>query len=119
MWVKSVRNIMTEHSGQPNPAEAFRRTLSEQHHQITTHDSSLCSLFEQQKQTNQQIEPLTSLFQHTLSNLTAPALEGAAASPVSQQLPHSRDVTSPNPEKFSGEKVSSRLTPLRFSSCRK
>ncbi|MEQ2296339.1 hypothetical protein AMECASPLE_023799 [Ameca splendens] len=104
MWVKTIHKTMTEHSGQPDPAEVVRRTLSEQSHLIQAHDSTLWSLAEQLGQTNLQIEQLASMLQHTLSSVPIPAAEGATAPPVTQQLPHSRDITSPNPEKYSGPK---------------
>ncbi|MED6259439.1 hypothetical protein ATANTOWER_022789 [Ataeniobius toweri] len=56
-----------------------------------------------QLQTNQQVEQIASMLQHSLSTKSTSGVDGATASPVSQQLPYSRDVISPNPEKFSGE----------------
>ncbi|MEQ2242730.1 hypothetical protein ILYODFUR_039013 [Ilyodon furcidens] len=53
MWVRSIANKMTEHSGQQDPAKALRRTLSEHSNQIHFHDCSLRSLSEEQRQTNQ------------------------------------------------------------------
>ncbi|MEQ2253341.1 hypothetical protein ILYODFUR_031083 [Ilyodon furcidens] len=103
MWVRSIANKMTEHSGQQDPTEALRRTLSEHANQIHFHDSSLRSLSEQQHQTNQQLEQIASMLQQTLGTPSTTPADGATAFPVSQQLPHSRDVTSPNPDKFSGE----------------
>ncbi|MED6244171.1 hypothetical protein ATANTOWER_028000 [Ataeniobius toweri] len=97
---------MTEHSGQQDPAEALRRTLSEHANQIHLHDSSLRSLSEQQLQTNQQLEQIASMLQQTLSSQSSADVDGDAAPPSSQQLTHSRDVTSPNPKKFSGKKTS-------------
>ncbi|MEQ2233689.1 hypothetical protein ILYODFUR_024310, partial [Ilyodon furcidens] len=57
----------------------------------------------QQHQTNLQLEKISSMLQQASNTLSAPRADGAAASPPSQQLPYVRDVTSPNPEKFSGE----------------
>ncbi|MED6278150.1 hypothetical protein CHARACLAT_020778 [Characodon lateralis] len=94
---------MTEHSGQSALADTLRRTLSDHSLQIQSHGNSLRSLLEQQRHTNQQIEQMSSLIQHALNSLSPAAPEGAAESAVSQQLPHSRDIISPNPEKFSGE----------------
>ncbi|MEQ2292886.1 hypothetical protein AMECASPLE_027410 [Ameca splendens] len=95
--------MMTEHSGQQDPAEALRRTLSEHANQIHFHDSSLRSLSEQQ--TNQQLEQIASMLQQTLGTQSTTPVDGATTLLVSQQLPHSHscDVTSPNPERFSGE----------------
>ncbi|MED6241494.1 hypothetical protein ATANTOWER_016518 [Ataeniobius toweri] len=45
----------------------------------------------------------SSLLQHSLSNQTSVITDGTVASPVILPLPNSRDVISPNPEKFSGE----------------
>ncbi|MEQ2298759.1 hypothetical protein AMECASPLE_008709 [Ameca splendens] len=70
---------------------------------MRSHGNSLRSLLEQQHHTNQQIEQMSSLLLHALNNLSPTAPEGTAESAVSQQLPHSRDIFSPNPEKFSGE----------------
>ncbi|MEQ2221968.1 hypothetical protein ILYODFUR_021089, partial [Ilyodon furcidens] len=103
MWVRSISKKMTEHSGQQDPAEALRRTLSEHANQIHFHDTSLHSLSEQQCHTHQQLEQITSMLQQTLSSQSSAHADGAARPPSSQQLPHSRDITSPNPEKFSGE----------------
>ncbi|MEQ2256830.1 hypothetical protein ILYODFUR_028109 [Ilyodon furcidens] len=58
---------MTEQSGQQDPAETLRRTLSEHANQIHSHDSSLHLLTEQQRQTNQQLVQITSMLQQTLS----------------------------------------------------
>ncbi|MEQ2314913.1 hypothetical protein AMECASPLE_016824 [Ameca splendens] len=103
MWVRSLTKTMTEYSGQQDPAEALKRTLSEHSSQILPHDSSLRSLAEQQRQTNVQPEQIALMLQHTLISQISTTAEGAKASPVSQQLPHLRDVTSPNPVKYSGE----------------
>ncbi|MEQ2256746.1 hypothetical protein ILYODFUR_027236 [Ilyodon furcidens] len=100
---------MTEHSGQSDPAEALRRTLADHTHQIQSQGTTLQTIVERQRHTNQQLEQMASLFQHVLNTRTFQAPEGATtnplstASPVSQQLPHSRDVISPNLEKFSDE----------------
>ncbi|MEQ2253671.1 hypothetical protein ILYODFUR_034736 [Ilyodon furcidens] len=94
---------MTEHSGQSDPADTLRRTLSDHSLQIQSHRNSPRSLLEQQRHTNQQIEQMSSLLQHALNSLNPAAPEGTAESTVSQQLLHSRDIISPNLEKFSGE----------------
>ncbi|MED6251833.1 hypothetical protein ATANTOWER_003486 [Ataeniobius toweri] len=109
MRVKAVNKTMTEHSGQSDPAEALRRTLADHSHQIQSPGTTLQTVVEQQRHTNRQLEQLASLFQHVVNTRTFQAPEGVTANPVStvslvsQQLPHSRDVISPNPEKFSGE----------------
>ncbi|MEQ2293858.1 hypothetical protein AMECASPLE_037747 [Ameca splendens] len=103
MWVRSIPKTMTENSRQPDPAEALRRTLSEHANQIHFHDSSLHSLSGQQHQTNQQLEQITTMLQQTLNSQSTVQVDGTVAPPVSQQLPHCRDITSPNSEKFSGE----------------
>ncbi|MEQ2257546.1 hypothetical protein ILYODFUR_035814 [Ilyodon furcidens] len=103
MWVKSALKTMTEHSGLPDPAEALWRTVSEHDHLIQAHVSTLHSLLDQQRQVSQQLEQMTALMQHSLTVRPATPPGGAAGPPVTQQLPHSRDVTSPSPEKFSGE----------------
>ncbi|MEQ2280340.1 hypothetical protein AMECASPLE_018710 [Ameca splendens] len=103
MWVKSAIRSMTEHSGQLDPAEALQRILAEQSQQIQSHDSTLRTILEQQRQATQQIEQLASLLKHASGLRAAAAVEGAAEPSASQHLPHVRDVTSPNPEKFSGE----------------
>ncbi|MEQ2241143.1 hypothetical protein ILYODFUR_022370 [Ilyodon furcidens] len=105
MWVKFVNKTMTEHSGQTDPAETLRRRLFEHNLQIHSHDSTLRVLCEQQRQTNQQLEQVTSLLQHTLLPKASTTPEGVVGPPVSQQLPPGRDITPPNPEKFSGEVV--------------
>ncbi|MEQ2255817.1 hypothetical protein ILYODFUR_017863 [Ilyodon furcidens] len=46
---------------------------------------------------------MASLLQHALSSQSSSTPEGVVDSPVSHQLPHFHDVTSPNPEKFPGE----------------
>ncbi|MED6282091.1 hypothetical protein CHARACLAT_028480 [Characodon lateralis] len=51
---------MTEHSGQPNPAENLQRTLAEHSQQIHAHGSTLQTLLDRQLQTNQQLEHLAS-----------------------------------------------------------
>ncbi|MED6240897.1 hypothetical protein ATANTOWER_030686 [Ataeniobius toweri] len=83
MWVRTVLK-MTEHSGQQDPAETLRRALSEHANQIHSHDSS--------HQTNQQLEQTTSMLQQTLNTQSTTQVDGAAASPVTPQLPHSCDV---------------------------
>ncbi|MED6279361.1 hypothetical protein CHARACLAT_033635 [Characodon lateralis] len=103
MHIKFVNKTTTEHSGQTNPAETLRRTLSEHSLQIQSHDSTLRALFEQQRQTNQQLEQVTSLLQHTLLPKASTMPEGAVGPPMSQQLPPGRDITPPIPETFSGE----------------
>ncbi|MEQ2221441.1 hypothetical protein ILYODFUR_016012, partial [Ilyodon furcidens] len=57
----------------------------------------------QQRQTNQQLEQIASMLQHSLSTQSSTSVDGATAPSVSQQLPHPCDVISPNPEKFSRE----------------
>ncbi|MED6240260.1 hypothetical protein ATANTOWER_018295, partial [Ataeniobius toweri] len=101
---------MTEHSGQPDPAEALQRTVSEHGHLIQAHGSTLCSLLDQQRQVSQQLEQLTALMQHTLGVMPASPPEGAEAPPESQHLPHSREVVCPSPEKFSGESALKTMT---------
>ncbi|MEQ2312870.1 hypothetical protein AMECASPLE_035862 [Ameca splendens] len=103
MWVKSAVKIMTEHSGQPNPAETLQRTLAEHSQEIHAHGSTLQTLLDRQWQTNQQLEHLASLFQGACSPKSAAPIGGAAEPLAPQQQPHSRDVTSPHPEKFSRE----------------
>ncbi|MEQ2311365.1 hypothetical protein AMECASPLE_019134 [Ameca splendens] len=103
MWVKLAIRNMTEHSGQPNPAEALQRTLAEHSQQIHTHGSTLQTLLDQERQTNQQLEHLASLFQRGCSPESAAPVGGAAEHLAPQQQLLSGDVTFPNPEKFSGE----------------
>ncbi|MEQ2315032.1 hypothetical protein AMECASPLE_018060 [Ameca splendens] len=55
------------------------------------------------QQTNHQLDHIASMLQHSLSLQTSVSTEGTVAAPDSQRLPHSRDVTSLNPEKYSGE----------------
>ncbi|MED6246244.1 hypothetical protein ATANTOWER_014834 [Ataeniobius toweri] len=55
MWVKAARKTMTEHSGQSDPADTLRRTLSDHSLQIQSHGSSLRSLLEQQRHTNNRL----------------------------------------------------------------
>ncbi|XP_047234894.1 uncharacterized protein LOC124876287 isoform X2 [Girardinichthys multiradiatus] len=45
------------------------------------------------------------MLQQTLSSQSSAHVDGAAAPPSSQQLTHSRDVTSPKPETFSGKDI--------------
>ncbi|MEQ2225877.1 hypothetical protein ILYODFUR_022050 [Ilyodon furcidens] len=100
MWVKAARKTMTEHCGQCDPADTLRRTLSDHSLQIQSHGNSLRSLLEQQRHTNQHIEQMSSLLQHALNSLCPAAPEDAAESAVSQQLPHSCDIISPNRRGF-------------------
>ncbi|KAK5605442.1 hypothetical protein CRENBAI_013150, partial [Crenichthys baileyi] len=55
------------------------------------------------RQVSQQLGEMTALMQHALSIRTAMPPGAAAEPPALQRLPHGRDVTSPCPEKFSGE----------------
>ncbi|MEQ2299892.1 hypothetical protein AMECASPLE_019635, partial [Ameca splendens] len=64
-----------------------------------------------QQQTNQQLDQMSSMLQHALNTSPSSSTEVAAASLVSQQLPHSRDVTSPNLERFSCESAASPSSP--------
>ncbi|MED6245347.1 hypothetical protein ATANTOWER_001957 [Ataeniobius toweri] len=88
MWVKSAIRNMTEHSGQPNPAESLQRTLAEHSQQIQTHGSTLQTFLDQQRQTNQQLEHLPSLFQHACSLESAAPVGGAAERLAPQQQIH-------------------------------
>ncbi|MEQ2294025.1 hypothetical protein AMECASPLE_039599 [Ameca splendens] len=103
MWVKSAVKIMTEHSGQPNPAENLQRTLAEHSQQTQMNSSTLQTLLDRQLQTNQQLEHLTSLFRGAGSSQSAAPIGGAAEPLEAQHPPPSRDVSSPHPERFSGE----------------
>ncbi|MED6265853.1 hypothetical protein CHARACLAT_029672 [Characodon lateralis] len=58
---------------------------------------------------SQHLEQLTALMQHTLGVTPTSPPEGAEAPSESQQLPHSRDVVCPSPEKFSGETLDESL----------
>ncbi|MEQ2234323.1 hypothetical protein ILYODFUR_030734 [Ilyodon furcidens] len=98
MWVKSAFKNMTEHSGQPDPTEAPQKTVSDHSQQLHSHGSTLRSILEQQRQSNQQLEQMGALLQHALSIKPAMPAEGTAEPPVSQHLPHSRKVTYPCPE---------------------
>ncbi|MEQ2314923.1 hypothetical protein AMECASPLE_016949 [Ameca splendens] len=51
------------------------------------------------------------MLQQTLSSQSSAHADGTAAPPSSQQLSHSRDATSPNPEKSSGEVPSPSSSP--------
>ncbi|XP_047227125.1 uncharacterized protein LOC124871699 [Girardinichthys multiradiatus] len=57
----------------------------------------------------------SSMLQHSLSNQTSVITDGTV---VTQLLPYSRDVISPNPEKFSGEGKIGDCTPVLFFSRR-
>ncbi|MEQ2309509.1 hypothetical protein AMECASPLE_039505 [Ameca splendens] len=103
MWVRAISNIMTEHSRQQDPAEALRRALSEHTNQIQVHDSSLRSLTEQQSLTNQELEHIATMLQQTLGTSSTTPADDSTAFPESLLSSHFHDVTSPNPEKFSGE----------------
>ncbi|MEQ2282491.1 hypothetical protein AMECASPLE_001203 [Ameca splendens] len=107
MWVKSIKNTMTEHSGQSDPAETLRRILIEHSLQIQSQGSTLHTLLEQQRHSSQQLDQMASILLHAL-NLQTPqspeqAAKSSASPPVSQQLLCSRDVTPPNLENYSGE----------------
>ncbi|MEQ2288592.1 hypothetical protein AMECASPLE_024258 [Ameca splendens] len=99
LWVKAAKTT-TEHSGTSDPAEPLRRVISDFGHQIQSHDSTLCALMDQQRNTNQQLEQMASLLQHALTVEPSSTPDGSTASAVSQQLSHSRGITSTNPEKF-------------------
>ncbi|MEQ2310851.1 hypothetical protein AMECASPLE_013505 [Ameca splendens] len=103
MWVRSALKTMTERSGQPDPTEALQRTLTEHSQQIQSHGTTLRTLLDRQQQTNQQLDQMASVLQHTLSSGTAAPTGATAEPPVSQQLPLGRDISSPNPERFSTE----------------
>ncbi|MEQ2223670.1 hypothetical protein ILYODFUR_038980, partial [Ilyodon furcidens] len=61
MWVRSALKTMTEHSGQPDPAEVRQRTLTEHSQQIQSHGTTLRTLLDRQQQTNQQLDQMASL----------------------------------------------------------
>ncbi|MEQ2245506.1 hypothetical protein ILYODFUR_028757 [Ilyodon furcidens] len=108
MWVRSAVNIMTERSGRPDPAENLQRTLAEHSQQIRSHDSILWEILEQQRQANQQVKQLATLLQQayyppTSSPESSTPVGSTAAYPAPQQHQHFRKVTSPNPERYSGE----------------
>lgn len=94
---------MTEHSGQSDPADTLRKALTEQQQLLQTHESTLQALFEQQQNTNLQLEQMAGLLQRTLIGSPSTPSEEANSSAFSQQTLRTRDVSSPNPEKFSGE----------------
>ncbi|MEQ2242074.1 hypothetical protein ILYODFUR_032083 [Ilyodon furcidens] len=107
MWVRSAVNIMTERSGQPDPVENLQRTLAEHSQQIRSHESTLREVFDQQRQTSQQVEQLASLLQQACNQTTsAPEpstlVGGAVTYPPPQQHQHFREVASPNPKRYSG-----------------
>ncbi|MEQ2296715.1 hypothetical protein AMECASPLE_027399 [Ameca splendens] len=95
------------------PGFKLKRTLSTLQRLLTSKpdiwssppQSTLRALCEQQRQTNRQLEQVTSLLQHTLLPKASTTPEGAVGPPVSQQLPPGRDITPHNPKKFSGESL--------------
>ena len=105
MWIKHLDKTMTEHSSQPDPAEALRRTLSEQTSIIQSHQSAFQTLCEHQRTTNQRLDQISQFLQNLQSPPAAPSPPGASTEPVTPTLTPTtfRDVTSPTPEKFSGE----------------
>ncbi|MED6276751.1 hypothetical protein CHARACLAT_006213, partial [Characodon lateralis] len=102
----------------PDLAENLQRTLAEHSQQIRSHDSTFREILDQQRQTSQQVEQLASLLQQACNQTTsAPEpstpVGGAAAYPPPQQHQHFREVTSPDPKRYSGEVGGGRLS--RFS----
>lgn len=64
---------MTEHSGHnPSPADAIRKTLSEQHSLIQSQESALQELSACQAKTNQRLLELTTFLQNSVPQPPAP-----------------------------------------------
>ncbi|KAK5624183.1 hypothetical protein CRENBAI_002489, partial [Crenichthys baileyi] len=61
----ATKNV-TEHSGQPDPAEALQRTVSKHSHQLHSNGATLRTLLDQQRQISQQLEQMATLFQQAL-----------------------------------------------------
>ncbi|XP_054916454.1 uncharacterized protein LOC129379676 isoform X2 [Poeciliopsis prolifica] len=99
---------MTEHSGQPlSPADAIRKTLTEQQSVIQTHESAIRQLHTLQTETNQRLADLTTFLQNSLPQIpaTAPAPSPAPA-PAPSVQPVFSDVRLPGPERFSDGTIS-------------
>ncbi|XP_023185644.1 uncharacterized protein LOC111607673 [Xiphophorus maculatus] len=94
---------MTEHSGQQaSPADAIRRTLSEQQSQLHTHESALRELSARQAETNQRLTDLMNFLQKSVPQATPPD-PAPAPDPAPPARPSYSEVRPPTPERFSGD----------------
>lgn len=78
-----------EHSGQPDPAEALRRTITEQATLLHSHESVLHSPSEQQNATYQTLEHLTSVLHQSFPTSATRGLNCPSGSAKSFLLPWS------------------------------
>uniref|UniRef100_A0A3B5PXF1 CCHC-type domain-containing protein n=1 Tax=Xiphophorus maculatus TaxID=8083 RepID=A0A3B5PXF1_XIPMA len=103
MWLRKLDLTMTEHSSQPsNPADAIRRTLSEQQALLQSHESALRELCTRQAETNQHLLDLTNFLQNSVPQ-TPPSTPAPAPDPVQSVRPTFSEVRPPTPERFSGD----------------
>ncbi|XP_043952230.1 uncharacterized protein LOC122819513 [Gambusia affinis] len=103
MWVRKVEPNMTEHSGQnPSPADAIRKTLSEQHSLIQSHESALQELSARQAETNRRLDELTTFLRNSLPQPPAPE-PVATPDPVPPARTTFSEIRPPTPERFSGD----------------
>ncbi|MEQ2247728.1 hypothetical protein ILYODFUR_012180 [Ilyodon furcidens] len=106
MWVKKLGKMMTEHSGQADPAVTSRSTLDEQKSQLLTHEDVLRTLVEQQHQITLNMEHIAAMLNNLQANPSATLPSTAPPSALDPPMPSPPtfcDVTPPTPELFSGE----------------
>uniref|UniRef100_A0A3B5M1L3 DUF4939 domain-containing protein n=1 Tax=Xiphophorus couchianus TaxID=32473 RepID=A0A3B5M1L3_9TELE len=94
---------MTEHSGQnPSPADAIRKTLTEQHALLQSHESALQELNTRQIETNRWLNELMNFLQNSVPQSPAPE-PTPAPDPDPPVRSTFSEIHPPTPERFSGD----------------
>ncbi|XP_043985860.1 uncharacterized protein LOC122838896 [Gambusia affinis] len=94
---------MTEHSSQQSsPADAIRRSLSEQHTILQSHEAALRELSTRQTETNRRLAELTNFLQNSVPPSPSPE-PVSAPDPVQSAQPVFGEIRPPTPERFSGD----------------
>uniref|UniRef100_A0A3B5QW60 CCHC-type domain-containing protein n=1 Tax=Xiphophorus maculatus TaxID=8083 RepID=A0A3B5QW60_XIPMA len=85
-----------------NPADAIRRTLSEQHTLLQSHETALRELSTRQTETNRRLAELTNFLQHSVPYSPSPE-PVSVPDPAQSAQPVFAEIRPPTPERFSGD----------------